>query len=692
MTEHESTSGEPATPPAADARPDEPAVRPADARPDEPGSPGPAGDVRPDESGPAVDVRPDEPGSAGEPTAETTADQPTAETTADQPTAETTADQPTAETTADEPSRAEPSASEPPAAEPVPVEASAAAADEIPAAEPAPVEASAAAADEIPAAEPAPARAQVAAADGTTAVEPADVSSAAAGATPAAEPVPAGAPAAAADGSPAAETPDTPLAGEPVGSMAGEGPGHRGDAATERIPGAGQHGEVGDAATERIPGTGGATAGAPGGDVPPANPGPGGATAAGFPAGAVPPSGGPWSAFTGRRLARSSQRKVIAGVAGGLGEYTGIDPVLFRVLFAVLTLFGGSGILLYVAGWLFMPADDEQSSPVESLLHRGPGGSNRARDAAAAGALVIAGLVLAGVLALGDARDLALVLVVVGGAFFLVRNLQERRDGGPPQPAVPQPTPPPPAPYETPLPTYQPQPAYQPQPPYPPVQHTAPTVTLPPPPAPTPPRPREHSALGMITVSLLLVVLGVAAALTATGAIDPEPDDLLAVAVGTIGAGLLVGAWFGRARWLTWLGIPLLIALIVVSASNVSLKGGVGDRRYDPQSAAQVQPEYRIGIGSIRLDLSDVDFSEQLVRTKVSAGVGNIEVIVPRTTDVSIEGRAGVGEIDLLGQVANGTSASRSVVDHGPGGDGKVDLTLDLDVSIGRVEVDRAAA
>jgi phage shock protein PspC (stress-responsive transcriptional regulator) len=382
---------------------------------------------------------------------------------------------------------------------------------------------------------------------------------------------------------------------------------------------------------------------------------------------------------------------VIAGVAGGLGEYTGIDPVLFRVLFAVLTLFGGSGILLYVVAWLFMPADDEQSSPVESLLHRGPGGCNRTRDAAAAGALVIAGLVLAGVLALGDARDLALVLVVVGGAFFLVRNLQERRDGGPPQPAVPEPAPPPPAPYETPLPTYQPQPAYQPPPPYPPVQHTAPTVTLPPPPAPAPP-PREHSALGMITVSLLLVVLGVAAALTAAGAIDPEADDLLAVAVGTIGAGLLVGAWFGRARWLTWLGIPLLIALIVVSASNVSLKGGVGDRRYDPQTAAQIEPEYRIGVGNIRLDLSDVDFSEQLVRTKVSAGVGNIEVIVPRTTDVVIDGRAGIGEVDLLGQVANGTSASRSVVDHGPGGDSTIDLRLDLDVSIGRVEVDRAAS
>ena len=191
----------------------------------------------------------------------------------------------------------------------------------------------------------------------------------------------------------------------------------------------------------------------------------------------------------------------------------------------MLTLFGGSGILLYVVGWLFMPADDEQSSPVESLLHRGPGGSNRARDAAAAGALVVAGLVLAGVLALGDARDLALVLVVVGGAFFLVRNLQERRDGGPPQPAVPEPAPPPPAPYETPLPTYQPQPAYQrASRAYQPSryqQHGADRTRRPagrrrsPAAAAGPPRRASTRRSACSRSALLLVVLGVAAALTA---------------------------------------------------------------------------------------------------------------------------------------------------------------------------------
>ncbi|CAN5789905.1 hypothetical protein BH23ACT5_BH23ACT5_22250 [soil metagenome] len=56
-----------------------------------------------------------------------------------------------------------------------------------------------------------------------------------------------------------------------------------------------------------------------------------------------------------RRLYRSSRQSVIAGVAGGLGEYFGVDPVWFRVAFVVLTLGGGSGILVYAIMWLIVP-------------------------------------------------------------------------------------------------------------------------------------------------------------------------------------------------------------------------------------------------------------------------------------------------------------------------------------------------
>jgi phage shock protein PspC (stress-responsive transcriptional regulator) len=68
-----------------------------------------------------------------------------------------------------------------------------------------------------------------------------------------------------------------------------------------------------------------------------------------------PPPGPPqWSPRP--PLRRSQTDKMIGGVAGGLAEYTGIDPLLWRVGFVALTLTGGFGILIYALLWLLMPA------------------------------------------------------------------------------------------------------------------------------------------------------------------------------------------------------------------------------------------------------------------------------------------------------------------------------------------------
>ena len=56
-----------------------------------------------------------------------------------------------------------------------------------------------------------------------------------------------------------------------------------------------------------------------------------------------------------RTLRRSTTDRVISGVSGGLGQYFGVDPVIFRVLFAVLSFFGGVGVLAYGIAWLLIP-------------------------------------------------------------------------------------------------------------------------------------------------------------------------------------------------------------------------------------------------------------------------------------------------------------------------------------------------
>ncbi|WP_430389535.1 PspC domain-containing protein [Dyella sp. 20L07] len=56
-----------------------------------------------------------------------------------------------------------------------------------------------------------------------------------------------------------------------------------------------------------------------------------------------------------KRLHRSLNDRKLAGVCGGLAEYLGWDPTLVRLLWVILTLLGGSGILIYLVLWIVMP-------------------------------------------------------------------------------------------------------------------------------------------------------------------------------------------------------------------------------------------------------------------------------------------------------------------------------------------------
>jgi phage shock protein C len=67
-----------------------------------------------------------------------------------------------------------------------------------------------------------------------------------------------------------------------------------------------------------------------------------------------------------RRLTRSGSDRKLAGVAGGLGAYFSVDPMLFRIGFAVATLISGAGALAYLMVLVFVPvdADEAPASPV----------------------------------------------------------------------------------------------------------------------------------------------------------------------------------------------------------------------------------------------------------------------------------------------------------------------------------------
>lgn len=56
-------------------------------------------------------------------------------------------------------------------------------------------------------------------------------------------------------------------------------------------------------------------------------------------------------------LFRSRTDTMVGGVCGGLGQYLSIDPVLIRLFFVLLTLGGGSGVLIYLICWIIIPLE-----------------------------------------------------------------------------------------------------------------------------------------------------------------------------------------------------------------------------------------------------------------------------------------------------------------------------------------------
>ena len=68
-----------------------------------------------------------------------------------------------------------------------------------------------------------------------------------------------------------------------------------------------------------------------------------------------------------KKLFRSSSESVIGGVCGGLGAHFNIDPAIIRVAFAVITLFWGSGLIIYGLLWILLP---EQATPTLNLKRR----------------------------------------------------------------------------------------------------------------------------------------------------------------------------------------------------------------------------------------------------------------------------------------------------------------------------------
>src|ERR1700688_2996606 len=101
---------------------------------------------------------------------------------------------------------------------------------------------------------------------------------------------------------------------------------------------------------------------------PPGPPGPPGASGGWQ----MPPPPPPPGDGHRRSLRRNVEHRILGGVAAGLADFLDIDAIVVRVVFVALTVLGGSGVLLYLAAWLIIPADDTGRAVVQDFMERRP--------------------------------------------------------------------------------------------------------------------------------------------------------------------------------------------------------------------------------------------------------------------------------------------------------------------------------
>ncbi|MEV0127454.1 PspC domain-containing protein [Dactylosporangium sp. NPDC050688] len=214
--------------------------------------------------------------------------------------------------------------------------------------------------------------------------------------------------------------------------------------------------------------------------------------------------------------------------------------------------------------------------------------------------------------------------------------------------------------------------------------------------APVPPKPpkppKVRSRLGRVIFSLICLSLGVLAALEVTTQ-DFLVSTYFAVPLTIVALGLIVGAWFGRARLMILVGVVLSIALAIATASRG--EGGDGPRHIEkislnPSTVAELDGEYRTDIGDINANLSRVDFTGEDVDLTFRVDLaGNIRIILPPNVDVTVDVRVEGGDCRVLGRPCGGFNQTNEFTDNGADGVGGGKLHLDLDVRWGNLEVTR---
>jgi phage shock protein PspC (stress-responsive transcriptional regulator) len=340
-----------------------------------------------------------------------------------------------------------------------------------------------------------------------------------------------------------------------------------------------------------------------------------------------PPPPPPSPAAQERRLERSRTDRVLLGVCGGLAKHFGVDATIVRIVAVASVLFGGAGVLLYLAAALLMPEEAAiAAGPDAPTAVTAPPQRNRA--------LVIVGAVLlvivVGPFLLPPAFLIGALVVPLG--FLALMGLLvwwiasgRRPEGG------------------------------------------AGAIA-------------KAAALGTGVLVVCFVLFLASAWMAAWG------GDLV-VAWLVIGAGVAVlgGAFLRPVRWLIVPALAVALPAGFVGAANIELDGGMGDREYRPGTVEEVSDRYELGIGELVVDLRDTELPARDIPLKLKVGIGQAVLVVPDDVCVASSADLGMGAVEVLGRDSGGIDVE--VRDTPEAASGNARVLLEGDIGIGALRV-----
>lgn len=319
---------------------------------------------------------------------------------------------------------------------------------------------------------------------------------------------------------------------------------------------------------------------------------------------------------TRRRIRRSSTDRHLGGVAGGVGTYLGIDPLVVRIAFVIIGVLSlGLALSAYAAAWLLLGDEVEAEGPGLRWFRE------HGSDAGAIATLVV--LVALSAIVIGslnavvhDGSADALPFAIGAGVVAYV-VLQRRRTGATPADQT--------------------------------TTSLAATVAAPPDPA-TLARRSRHRAVRNTTVLAAAIVGAVSSTLWLSGAWDVAAWVVPALVLGVLTVGLALSPWSGWSWTLAALAVLTTPVLLFTLVPGATARGGVGTRSAHPVTVAEIAPIYRLGAGEQTVDLRDLVLEPATSATvRVAVGVGATEVLVPADAEVHVQGHLSAGTVLLDG-------------------------------------------